>query len=149
QIVSGIGFIGAGAIMRQGLSVRGLTTAASLWLVASIGMAVGAGWYEPALIATGLALLALVVLSDLERFVPLWPTPVLVQLRVGLHPDLQGVLADMLAEGGWSVRRGQVEKHSAELLHLTYLIRRNAGTERDLQAFLQALESLEGVRELG
>src|SRR6266568_2854652 len=59
QIVSGIGFLGAGAINRQGLSVRGLTTAASLWLVAAIGMASGAGYYSAALITTGLALLTL------------------------------------------------------------------------------------------
>lgn len=59
QIVSGIGFLGAGAIIRQGLSVRGLTTAASLWLVAAIGMASGAGYWEGALIATFGALLTL------------------------------------------------------------------------------------------
>jgi len=59
QIVSGIGFLGAGAIIRQGLSVRGLTTAATLWLVAAIGMACGAGYYGPALIATAVALLTL------------------------------------------------------------------------------------------
>jgi putative Mg2+ transporter-C (MgtC) family protein len=59
QIVSGIGFLGAGAIIRQGLSVRGLTTAASLWLVAAIGMASGAGYWEGALIATLGALLTL------------------------------------------------------------------------------------------
>ena len=44
QIVTGIGFLGAGAIIRQGLSVRGLTTAATLWVVAAIGMATGAGF---------------------------------------------------------------------------------------------------------
>jgi putative Mg2+ transporter-C (MgtC) family protein len=59
QIVSGIGFLGAGAIIRQGLSVRGLTTAATLWLVAAIGMASGAGYYTAALIATIGALLTL------------------------------------------------------------------------------------------
>jgi len=59
QIVSGIGFLGAGAIIRQGLSVRGLTTAASLWLVAAIGMASGAGYYDGAVIATLGALLTL------------------------------------------------------------------------------------------
>ena len=48
QIVTGIGFLGAGAIIRQGLSVRGLTTAASLWVVAAIGMASGAGYYSAA-----------------------------------------------------------------------------------------------------
>jgi len=59
QIVTGIGFLGAGAIIRQGLSVRGLTTAATLWLVAAIGMAVGAGYYDAAIIATVGALLTL------------------------------------------------------------------------------------------
>ena len=59
QIVSGIGFLGAGAIIRQGLSVRGLTTAATLWLVAAIGMACGAGYYDAAIIATGGALVTL------------------------------------------------------------------------------------------
>jgi putative Mg2+ transporter-C (MgtC) family protein len=59
QIVSGIGFLGAGAIIRQGLSVRGLTTAATLWLVAAIGMAAGAGYYSAAIIATVGAILTL------------------------------------------------------------------------------------------
>ena len=59
QIVTGIGFLGAGAIIREGLSVRGLTTAATLWVVAAIGMACGAGYYGPAVAATGLTLFAL------------------------------------------------------------------------------------------
>ena len=59
QIVTGIGFLGAGAIIREGLSVRGLTTAASLWIVAAIGMACGAGYYWPALAGTALTLVAL------------------------------------------------------------------------------------------
>jgi putative Mg2+ transporter-C (MgtC) family protein len=59
QIVTGIGFLGAGAIIRQGLAVRGITTAATLWVVAAIGMASGAGYYSAAVITTGVALLAL------------------------------------------------------------------------------------------
>src|SRR5438105_4634698 len=59
QIVTGVGFLGAGAIIRQGLSVRGLTTAATLWVVAAIGVAAGAGWYGPALITTLFTILAL------------------------------------------------------------------------------------------
>jgi putative Mg2+ transporter-C (MgtC) family protein len=59
QIVTGIGFLGAGAIIRQGLSIRGLTTAATLWLVAAVGMAVGAGWWSAAVITTAGALLTL------------------------------------------------------------------------------------------
>jgi putative Mg2+ transporter-C (MgtC) family protein len=59
QIVTGIGFLGAGAILREGLSVRGLTTAGSLWVVAAIGMAAGAGYYWPAVVGTGLTIFAL------------------------------------------------------------------------------------------
>ena len=59
QIVTGIGFLGAGAIIRQGLAIRGLTTAATLWVVAAIGLAAGAGYYSAAVITTGVALVAL------------------------------------------------------------------------------------------
>jgi putative Mg2+ transporter-C (MgtC) family protein len=59
QIVTGVGFLGAGAILREGLSVRGLTTAATLWIVAAIGMASGAGYYWPAVAGTALTVLAL------------------------------------------------------------------------------------------
>ncbi len=66
QIVTGIGFLGAGAIIRQGISVRGLTTAAGLWVVAAIGMAAGAGYYSAALVATGLVLVGLGPIRWLE-----------------------------------------------------------------------------------
>ena len=59
QIVVGIGFLGAGAIIREGLSVRGLTTAATLWVVAAIGLASGAGYYGPAVATTALTIFAL------------------------------------------------------------------------------------------
>jgi len=59
QIVTGIGFLGAGAIIRQGLSVRGLTTAATLWVVAAVGLASGAGYYSGAIITTLIVLFAL------------------------------------------------------------------------------------------
>jgi putative Mg2+ transporter-C (MgtC) family protein len=59
QIVTGIGFLGAGAIIREGLSVRGLTTAGSLWVVAAIGMASGAGYYWAAVVTTLLTIFAL------------------------------------------------------------------------------------------
>ena len=64
QIVTGIGFIGAGTILRHGGSVRGLTTAASLWSVAGVGMASGAGLYA---VAVGGAVLVLVVLAVFDR----------------------------------------------------------------------------------
>jgi len=90
QIVSGIGFLGAGAIIRQGLSVRGLTTAATLWLVAAIGMACGAGYYVPALISTGVALITLgplrvVAFRVVRRFRP-QTERLLVEIPAGGSP---------------------------------------------------------------
>jgi putative Mg2+ transporter-C (MgtC) family protein len=71
QIVTGIGFLGAGVIFRQGFAVRGLTTAASLWLVAAVGMAAGAGFWKGAVIATGAGLVSLRPLEWLkERTIP-------------------------------------------------------------------------------
>jgi putative Mg2+ transporter-C (MgtC) family protein len=67
QIVAGIGFLGAGVILKEGVNVRGLTTAACLWGAAAIGMATGYGYYEIAVFATAVALVSLVFLKFSER----------------------------------------------------------------------------------
>ena len=91
QVVTGIGFLGAGAIIRQGLSVRGLTTAATLWVVAAIGMATGAGYYAAAVITTVLVL------------VSLWPLRVVAFRLAGrLRPE-EGRLAIELPAGASAV----------------------------------------------
>ena len=69
QIVTGIGFLGAGAIMRTGAGIRGLTTAAMIWVNAAIGVAVGGGEYRLAVIATGVTLVVLVSLNPVERWI--------------------------------------------------------------------------------
>lgn len=67
QVVTGIGFIGAGAIMKNGLEIKGLTTASTLWIVAGIGMCMGAGLVLEAILVTFLAFLILVILKILEK----------------------------------------------------------------------------------
>ncbi len=69
QIVSGIGFLGAGAIIRRGEAVLGLTTAATIWFVASIGMGIGAGYYVISSVGTALALAILFVFRKFENLV--------------------------------------------------------------------------------
>jgi putative Mg2+ transporter-C (MgtC) family protein len=69
QIVSGIGFLGGGAILRYGVTVRGVTTAAALWISAAVGMAAAAGFYVGAVATTALALVALVALGRLKPVV--------------------------------------------------------------------------------
>ncbi|HPN73097.1 MAG TPA: MgtC/SapB family protein [Candidatus Omnitrophota bacterium] len=67
-VVTGIGFLGAGAIMRYGESIKGLTTAASVWVVAAIGLSVGAGMYGAAVMTTVVVLVVLVFSTLQEKF---------------------------------------------------------------------------------
>lgn len=67
QIVTGIGFLGAGAIIKYGFSIRGLTTAACIWISAGIGMSSGAGFFELALVTTAIGLFCLIVLNNFEK----------------------------------------------------------------------------------
>ena len=66
-LVSGVGFLGAGVIIKNGPDIKGLTTAASIWLVASLGMGVGAGLYELVFVVTGVILFVLWYLPPVER----------------------------------------------------------------------------------
>ena len=66
QVVTGIGFLGAGAIIRYGVSVRGLTTAASLWTVAAVGLLSAQGFYSAALVTTGIVIVSLTMLRLIE-----------------------------------------------------------------------------------
>jgi putative Mg2+ transporter-C (MgtC) family protein len=110
QIVTGIGFLGAGAIIRQGLSIRGLTTAASLWVVAAIGMATGAGYYSGAVITTVVVLVSLwplriVAHRIFERIRP-GELRLEVELKAGESPS---VLLDALEPRGVAVRSFEIE----------------------------------------
>lgn len=68
QVVTGIGFLGAGAIIRDPKGIQGLTTAATIWLVASIGVACGAGLYELAITSTGICLAVLLLAPLTDKF---------------------------------------------------------------------------------
>src|SRR5690606_35354370 len=89
QVVSGVGFLGAGTILREGATVRGLTTAATLWIVAGIGLAVGTGLYMAALVSSSLVMLTLMFLGRIERR---WLSPGIRSLSVVIE-DRPGQLA--------------------------------------------------------
>jgi putative Mg2+ transporter-C (MgtC) family protein len=107
QIVTGIGFLGAGAIIRQGLSVRGLTTAATLWLVAAIGMAAGAGYWEGALIAT------------LGAIITLGPLRVIAyRVLVRFRPALDRLLVEIPAGGSPAPIIDAIERQGGRVVSL-------------------------------
>lgn len=144
QVVSGIGFLGAGAIIRQGLSVRGLTTAATLWVVAAIGMAAGVGYYEAAVVTTALVLLSL------------WPLRIAAyRLSARMRPE-EGRLAIELPAGTSAVSVLQaVEGAGADVSALEFEeegdrrrvdMRVRLGSGRSAAELIDALARAEDVR---
>lgn len=85
QIVTGIGFIGGGTVLRHGATVFGLTTAATLWAVASIGMACGAGMFGVAIVTTILCIIVLVVIGFLEKHILSSGTKNMTRIRISLN----------------------------------------------------------------
>ena len=146
SVVAGIGFLGAGAILRTGLSIQGLTTAATLWLVAAVGLASGGGMFAEAVAATAVALVTLIFLRRVESK-PLR----LLQRRVTIA-----------VEGGVARTRESVERiraHRIDVSDIEYDCDRlgksttmtcdvqlaDSGALTELAA---DLESLEGVRRV-
>ena len=146
QIVSGIGFLGAGAIIRQGFNVRGLTTAAALWIVAAIGMAVGAGYYLGAAVTTALVLAALVVFRRARPFLMrrLRTDFVLLEVELRRGSEIGEVIAVLLARGAEleSIRSEDFEDVHAFQLEL------RAPPGVAIESALAELERVEGVERV-
>ncbi len=102
-IMTGIGFLGAGVILREGLSVRGLTTAASIWITAAIGILAGIGLYFPTAIATALTLGILTLFRRIESWIP---TQLYAHFSVRFHRDAappESVLRELVRGQGFSI----------------------------------------------
>jgi putative Mg2+ transporter-C (MgtC) family protein len=146
QIVTGIGFLGAGAIIRQGLSVRGLTTAATLWVVAAIGLTTGAGYYSAAVITTALVL------------VSLWPLRILAfRVMTRFRPETDRLLAQLPAGESPAPLIKELEDQGANLqaLEISHEAdRRNVildvklPPQADMPAIVAKLSELEHVLEI-
>ena len=138
QIVTGIGFLGAGVIFRQGASVRGLTTAASLWVAAAIGMAAGAGYWQGAVIGTVAALVCLRGLEWVKQRA--LPTPTGRRLRIDLAPaaSLAEVVAGLERLGPLEAFRRDEERLEVEL----------EVSQDDRSRVLAGVAALPGVQEV-
>lgn len=111
QIITGIGFLGAGTILKEGINVRGLTTSACLWVSAGIGMACGAGLFELAIVVTLLGLFTLIAVNWVEKLYPKDSYRTL-EIAVPNQTDLSRVI-------------DTIKRENLKILHLDY--------ERDYQ----------------
>lgn len=145
QIVSGVGFLGAGTIMQARGSVVGLTTAATLWVVASIGMAVGAGAYAQGIFGTGLVLLALMILGRFEDYLlPYHFQERLLRVTVEPSNDLVDGVEKYLTDLGYKVRILEIERKDEQ-----FIISLSArGRRYDLEIALRRLMEREGITKV-
>ena len=146
QVVSGIGFLGAGTILREGPVIRGLTTAASLWVVAGIGLAVGAGFYLGAVVTTALSVATLVWLSRIERRV-LFSKEQELSLVVSDQPGQLGAVAAVLGRHGINIRGVEIAPQEGARAALQMVVEIPPGADRS--RVLADLSALEGVFRAG
>ncbi len=125
QVASGIGFIGAGAIMRSGFNITGITTASTLWLSAALGVAAGLGLYVVSLAAVAMALVLVISLGPLMSLFP-WSRSHGVELRYHIGHGTLGPLFAEFAESGVTVRRIQLDEEPDGVRHVELTV---SGTE--------------------
>jgi putative Mg2+ transporter-C (MgtC) family protein len=145
-IMTGIGFLGAGVIVREGLSVRGLTTAASIWITAAIGILAGVGFYFPAAVATALALGVLAVF----RWIEVWmPAQFYAHFQVRFARDMvmpEQELRDLVSRFGFSIANlsHRLEDNGR---YFEYRMVIRSKDQQDAARLAQALEQTSSVVE--
>ena len=150
QVVSGIGFLGAGTILHEGITVRGLTTAASLWMISAIGLATGAGMYFVSVAATIITFLTLTAFHSVEkRFAVANSKSDKKYIRVVASntPGLVAEVAAFLTQSGIKVKTINVQNSSSNnKVVLELYLRFNK--EVDLGIVMDGLQQIEGVKSI-
>jgi len=147
QIVTGIGFLGAGVIIKEGATVRGLTTAASLWLAAGLGMAFGMGLFLPGVMATVLALLSLVFLKKLE---PIIKKDRYLDMAITARnrPGLQDEIEKLFLDRSMTITdiRSHVDLQHGEITFEYVLTQHRRRMGRELSGLIEKLDGVHKVR---
>lgn len=147
QVISGIGFLGAGTIIREGASVRGLTTAASLWAVAGIGLAIGSGLYIGGLMASFLVFLSLWSLSKLEFRAASKVKTKHLHLQVRDRPGIIGHVGSILGEADINILNVRME-HLDVYEELLIEFKVQPPPECNLNELTHRLAECEGVLQI-
>jgi putative Mg2+ transporter-C (MgtC) family protein len=147
QVVSGIGFLGAGVIIFRRNEARGLTTAASIWTVAAIGLATGGGLYLAALFTTVLALGILAVLKPIERYLFAGGRPARLTLVVDRRSVSVEAIESAIERAGAGLTRLSIQPGSEperDRIHVSLAEAKREGLHR----VLEALRGVQGVQTI-
>ncbi|MDF2590755.1 MAG: hypothetical protein K0S75_221 [Clostridia bacterium] len=144
QVISGIGFLGAGTIIKEGLSIRGLTTAASLWVVACMGIAIGLGFYSGALIATFFILVILIFFSKFEYLFNIKTIKSVLILKSVNSEGQINVIENKLKE--FEIIFSNVSVESAEDNLIAIRINLTKSKDISINKLMEELYKLEGIK---
>jgi putative Mg2+ transporter-C (MgtC) family protein len=147
QVVSGIGFLGAGAILRFGFNVKGLTTATTLWTMAIVGLAVGMGYYLISMIATAVIMIVLSVLDLIERrFVR---ANILRTLVLEVY-DVKGIVKEIrqtVSQSSFQIVGFSVQKNNEDKLLQIEIVARFNNADK-LEVLIEQLSEFEGLKSV-
>jgi putative Mg2+ transporter-C (MgtC) family protein len=146
QVISGIGFLGAGTIIFNGRSIKGLTTAASLWVVAAIGLAVGAGFHYAAILACVMVLISLWILNKVEHKYLRAKKVHSFKIQALDQPGSLGLISTLLGKRNIDIRRVSIEEvfsDGTKTLQITFSITIPIATM--IPALLEDVTKLPGV----
>ena len=146
QVVSGIGFLGAGTILHEGVTIRGLTTAASLWMVSAIGLAVGAGMFLVGGAATAITMITLVTFHNWEKRFALTGRTDRMYIRVTAvnRPDIVTMVTSFLDQNLIKVKNLNVRNNTMKKQVVLDLFLK-VDKEMDNAAVMDGLRKIDGV----
>ena len=147
QVVSGVGFLGAGTIIKEGFSVKGLTTAASLWATAAIGLAVGGNYYFLASTTTLLVIIALFLLNRLE-FKMSGKKYKELKCKVSDKPGVLGKISTILGNKNIDIKNLNIEKKEDKNEELWIKFTLKVPNEEDIDSTTLEMLELEDLNEL-
>ncbi len=150
QVVTGIGFIGGGAVLRHGATVFGLTTAATLWIVASIGMACGTGMFGLAVTSTILTIIVLVSVRFFERNVLTTSTKNMKRLSINIscQNETSDSVYNFIVEKYPNLREitRKQSKQNKEITKITVII--DIHSKKPIQSTYKAFQKVDGIESI-
>jgi putative Mg2+ transporter-C (MgtC) family protein len=143
QVISGIGFLGAGTIIREGANVKGLTTAASLWVVSCVGLAAGMGFYEAAILSTGIIYLTLVLLRKFENVVYKSENTIEFSLKITDNPAQLGEVELLIKKVGANITNVEFVSEGKDEMYLKFFLK--LSKRQSKETVLRDIMNLSGV----
>lgn len=146
QVIAGVGFLGAGAIMHRNSGIKGLTTAATIWIVMAIGLACGSFNYILAICSTFLILIVLIVFRKFEARIN--KKSILASIKATKESPAIEKLLSYAREFNYSVNDIQTEVDDDLSITFTFLVTSDDGEDIETNSFFEKIEHVEGVLEV-